>query len=295
MIRAMASVSRRILFALATSESFEQLVRGLPGGERTAYRLALRYVAGRELGHALGCARELAADRISSSVDFFGESVNDAVEAERVTDLYVQLAGALRDAPAGTFLSLDLSHIGVDEAGGAARGRLLKIAEALPAGARLQVGAERADRTDRILEAVIAAARSGAAVSATLAANLKRSPADASRLAEAGVPIRLVKGAYVEHPAIAHAWGERTDLAFLELAHELHASGAELSLGTHDPILREALLHALPGVGVEMLLGVRPDDARALAARNVPVRIYVPYGDGWFRYAMRRLAESRGA
>jgi proline dehydrogenase len=107
------------------------------------------------------------------------------------------------------------------------------------------------------------------------------------------VPIRLVKGAYLEEPAIAHARGEPTDLAFLELAHELHSAGAELALGTHDPVRREALLHALPGTGVEMLLGVRAEDARTLAARNVAVRIYVPYGNNWFRYAMRRLAESR--
>jgi proline dehydrogenase len=60
-------------------------------------------------------------------------------------------------------------------------------------------------------------------------------------------------------------------------------------------VVREALLRALPGVGVEMLLGVREDDARELAQRGVPVRIYVPYGDDWFRYAMRRLAESLGS
>jgi len=103
-----------------------------------------------------------------------------------------------------------------------------------------------------------------------------------------------VKGAYVEQPGIAHAWGETTDLALLELAHELHRGGAELSLGTHDPVLRDTLLYALPDTSVEMLLGVRPEDARALVARNVPVRIYVPYGESWFRYAMRRFAESRG-
>jgi len=131
-------------------------------------------------------------------------------------------------------------------------------------------------------------------VAATLQANLRRSPRDGLMLAEAVVPIRLVKGAYVEPPAVAHAWGDETDIAFAELAHELHRAGAEVSLATHDPVLREALLPAMPGVGVEMLLGVRPDDQAALAARGVPVRVYVPYGDGWFRYAMRRLAESRG-
>jgi proline dehydrogenase len=65
-------------------------------------------------------------------------------------------------------------------------------------------------------------------------------------------------------------------------------------LGTHDPVLREALLRALPNTRIEMLLGVRTDDARALAAAGTGVRIYVPYGEDWFRYAMRRFAESRG-
>ncbi len=50
----------------------------------------------------------------------------------------------------------------------------------------------------------------------------------------------------------------------------------------------------LPGAPVEMLLGVRPEDARALARAGVPVRLYVPFGPGWFRYAMRRVAEARG-
>jgi proline dehydrogenase len=292
----MASVSRRILFALATSERFERLVRARSAGERTAYRLASRYVAGRDREDAFALVRELAAERLSASIDFFGECVSDPVEAGRVTDSYVRLANALAAAPAGTFLALDLSHIGIDDdRGDAAHARFARIVEALPAGARIQVGAEDAERADRILAVVMAAARSGAPLCATVQANLKRSPADARRLAEAGVPIRLVKGAYVERPELVHRWGEETDVAFLELAHELHRGGAELSLATHDPVLREALLHALPGVGIEMLLGVRPDDARTLAARDVPVRVYVAYGEGWFRYAMRRLAESRGA
>ena len=57
-------------------------------------------------------------------------------------------------------------------------------------------------------------------------------------------------------------------------------------------MIREALLPALAGAVVEMLLGVRTDDLEPLAARGVPVRVYVPYGDRWFRYAMRRAAES---
>jgi proline dehydrogenase len=289
----MSSMSRRVLFALATSERFERLVRALPGGEQLAFRRALRYVGGRGREDAFALARRLAAEGIASSIDLFGENVSGAGEADRVAGMYVELARALPQAPPGTFLSLDLSHIGIDEPGVAPRRRLERIAEVLPAGARIQIGAEQAERADRIIEAVLSVARAGLPVSATAQANLKRTPADASRLAEAGVPIRLVKGAYAEDAAVAHAWGEPTDLAFVELAHELDRGGAALALGTHDRVLREALLHSLHDIGVEMLLGVRPADAHGLAARNVPVRIYIPYGPGWFRYTMRRLAESR--
>ncbi len=285
-------MKRRVLFKLATSERFERAVRTAPGGEHVAYRLASRYVAGATADDALATERRLAAQGVLSSIDFFGENVTDAAEADRVADAFVALA---RRIDAGTYLSIDLSHIALDEPGDGARRRLERIAAALPAGARIQVGAEQAARIDRILETVLGVARDGGPVAATIQANLRRSPSDAQRLAEAGVPIRLVKGAYVETPALAHAWGDPTDIAFIELAYALHRAGATVSLGTHDPVIREALLPALPGVTIEMLLGVRTYDLPVLAARGVPVRVYVPYGDRWFRYAMRRVAESRGA
>jgi proline dehydrogenase len=287
---------RRPLFALATSDGLERAVRLSPRSEALAYRLASRYVAGLTAEDAFATASRLAARGVLSSIDFFGERVSDPDEADRVTEAYVSLAARLgSEAPAGTYLSVDLSHLALDEPGGAVRRRLERIAEALPPGAFVQVGAEEAAQADRILETVLAVARASVRVSATLQANLRRSVSDASALVDAGVPIRLVKGAYVESPAVAHAFGEPTNLAFVDLAHSLHRAGATVWLATHDPVLREALLPALPGAGVEMLLGVRPDDQAALAARGIPVRVYMPYGDQWFRYAMRRLAESRGA
>jgi proline dehydrogenase len=291
------SLSRHAVFKLATSEQFERAVRAVPGGVALAYRLASPYIAGATAEDALATARELAGRGVNSSIDFFGENVTDTVEADRVTEEYVRLAGRLTGAPPGTYLSIDLSHIGVDGPAAVLARRLERIASALPAGARVQVGAEQAARTDRILGAVLAVTRAAGAdrsVCATLQANLRRSVRDAGTLAEAGVPIRLVKGAYVESPALAHPWGDATDVAFAELAHALHRAGAEFSLATHDPVLREALLPALPGVGVEMLLGVRSADQAALVARAVRLRVYFPFGDEWFRYAMRRWAESRG-
>jgi proline dehydrogenase len=84
-------------------------------------------------------------------------------------------------------------------------------------------------------------------------------------------------------------------LSYLRLAHRLAESGAQFALATHDGVLREALLAALGPRPVEQLLGVRPAILGDLVARRIPVRVYVPFGNDWFRYWMRRLAESRGA
>jgi proline dehydrogenase len=114
-------------------------------------------------------------------------------------------------------------------------------------------------------------------------------------MAAAGVHVRLVKGAYVEPAQVALPYGEPTDLAFLRYAHWLAEHDVPFVLATHDGVLREALLLALGPRPVEHLLGVRPDVLADLVARGIPVRVYVPFGADWFRYWMRRVAESRGA
>jgi len=129
---------------------------------------------------------------------------------------------------------------------------------------------------------------------ATVQANLLRTPSDADALVQAGVHVRLVKGAYVEATG-AHRFGEPTDLAFLRLGFRLAERGANWSLATHDGRLREALLLAHGTLPVEQLFGVRPEVLDELRARGVPTRVYVPYGPNWYRYWARRVAESRGA
>ena len=94
--------------------------------------------------------------------------------------------------------------------------------------------------------------------------------------------------------AAAHPYGEATDVAFLRLGSQLAHRGAAWSMATHDARLREALLLSHPA-HVEQLLGVRPEALDELRARDVPVRVYVPYGADWFRFWLRRAAESRGA
>jgi proline dehydrogenase len=287
---------RAVLFRLATSERLERVVKASPGGDAAAWRAASRYVAGRSQSEALSCSARLLEQGHGVSIDLFGELVRDPVAADRITDDYRRLARALPPSPADAWLSVDLSHLALDADPSAVAARLDAIVRELPPGRRIQVGAEEADRVPAIVACVLELAGRGLGdrIGATVQANLVRSPADADTLAQAGVHIRLVKGAYLETTG-AHPYGERTDIAYLRLAFRLAGSGAQWSMATHDGRLREAVLLALGTVPVEQLFGVRPETLDDLRDRGIPTRIYVPYGPDWFRYWVRRLAESRGA
>jgi len=290
------AVDRAVLFRLATSERLERIVKAVPGGAAQAWRAASRYVAGRSRAEALTTTVDLLGQGHGISVDLFGELVRDPATADRVTEDYLVLADALPVPPADVWLSVDLSHLAIDTDPAGAADRLATVAAALPSGRRIQVGAEDAARTDAVLGCVLDVAGRGLAdqLGATVQASLLRSERDVDTLTTAGVHVRLVKGAYLE-PTGTHPYGEATDVAYLQLGFRLQAAGAAWSMATHDGRLREALLLALGPVPVEQLLGVRPETLHQLTARGVPTRVYVPYGPDWFRYWLRRLAESRGA
>jgi proline dehydrogenase len=259
-----------------------------------AFRQARRYVAGVDVQAALSTKRALEAQGLSTSIDLFGENLSDDARVEQETLRYLGLVQLLAGHP-DTYVSVDCSHLGLDQDPLACRRRVERIARALAPGSRLQIGAEESWRVDAILDLAQGAASEDLPIMVTVSANLRRSPRDVEALAQARVPVRLVKGAYVEPPHVAHAWGDATDRAFIELAGQLERLRADHSLATHDQAILTRLLASRERAELEFLLGVRPDDARRLARDGHHVRIYVPYGERWFRYYARRVAESIGA
>ena len=266
-----------MLFRVATSERLERAVKAAPFGEAAAWRAASRYVAGRSRGQALATATALLDRGHAVSVDLFGERLSDPGAADRVVEDYVELAGALPPPVSEAWLSVDLTHLALDTDARAVADRLTIIARALPAGRRVQVGAEDAVRSDAIVACVLDVAARGLAdrLGATVQANLLRSRADVDALADAGVHVRLVKGAYLEATG-AHPHGEATDVAFLRLGFRLAERGASWAMATHDGRLREALLLAHGPVTVEQLFGVRPEVLDELHARGIPTRSTSP-------------------
>ena len=230
------------------------------------------------------------------SVDLFGERVSDPAVADEVLEDYLGLVAALPPPPADVWLSVDLSHLALSAGAEAAATRLAAIANALPAGRRVQVGAEEAALTDQVNACVLAVAADGLAdrLGATVQANLVRSPADADALAGAGVHVRLVKAPTSRQPA-------PTDTASRPTSPSCNSASGSLSVarrGLWPPTTAVCVKHCSSRTG-----RCRSSSCSACARRRcdelhdrgVPTRVYVPYGAEWFRYWMRRLAESRGA
>ena len=291
----MTKLSRRLLYAAAGSPGLSGLVLRTAPLALAARRAADRYLGGETLEQALVTIERLHLEGFATAVDVFGEAVTNRERVEETVACYVRVNRELRRLEPAVNLWVDLSNLGLDISRKLCLESVERIAETLPEGARLQLRAHDSSRTERILEIALGLAADGAPVTATLQARLRRSAGDADRLMAAKVPILLVKGTTVEPRVVAYPWGEQTDVAFIRLAHEIHASGTALAIGTHDPVIREALLATFDDIGVEMLLGVRPDDGRELLRRGRRVRIYIPFGPDWVRYWLRRLGEARGA
>jgi proline dehydrogenase len=288
-------LTRRVLYAAANSGRLGTLVSRAPPLAGVARRAAGRYLGGETLAEALGTLDRLHTQGFATAIDSFGEAVIDRRRIDETVAEYLRINRELAALEPPVNVWVDLSNLGLDISRELCLRSVERIVETRPGGALLQVRAHDSSRTDRILDIALALAAGGAPIMPTLQAHLRRSPEDASRLIAAKVPVLLVKGTTIEPPDVAFPWGEQTDVAFLTLAHQLHAGGAQLAIGTHDPVVREALLAALDGVQVEMLLGVRPEDGRDLLRRGHRVRVYVPFGRDWFRYWLRRLGEARGS
>jgi proline dehydrogenase len=135
-------------------------------------------------------------------------------------------------------------------------------------------------------------------VGVVLQAYLYRTPADAERLIALGARVRLCKGAYLEPPSVAYPHKRDVDAAYARVAERLMAEGVYPALATHD----ERLIRHLQSVArqrriaperfeLQMLYGIRRDLQLRLAEQGYNVRVYLPFGDQWYPYLMRRLAE----
>lgn len=260
-----------------------------------------RFVAGVSTEHAVTAATALAAENLSVTLDYLGESVVDEAGAEATVRAYLDLLACLTEEGLASRaeVSVKLSAVGqqLDEKLALAHASRI-CAAAHQAGTTITLDAEDHTLTDSTLRVHAELRRSWPLTGAVVQAQLHRTLDDCRSLGAQGARVRLCKGAYAEPPEVAFRSSADVARSFVRCANLLLAGPGYPMFATHDPRLidivgQRARWYGRPPGSYEyqMLYGVRPAEQRRLAAAGATVRVYLPYGSDWYAYLTRRLAE----
>lgn len=263
-------------------------------------RLTSRFVAGQTLTEGIRVLERLSKERISGTLDFLGENVTSLDEATKSRDSYVSALAEIQRANLAATVSIKLTQFGLDFSEEACRNNVVTLLERAAAiRSRVEIDMESSEYTDRTLRMVTELHdRFPGHVRAVIQAYLYRSESDIRMLSERKIPVRLCKGAYREPPSVAFPHKADVDANYEKLMKLLLNEGTYPAIASHDEnMIRQALRHVqeqkIPRDRFEfqMLYGIRRDLQRQLVAQDFWLRLYVPYGDAWYPYFMRRLAE----
>jgi proline dehydrogenase len=289
---------RRVLFHLSESARARNFVVSHPFA-RGASR---RFVAGETLDEAVAVIDRLAGEGYFAVLNHLGERITEPHEAEAATRDYLDALDRLRGrSPArDCYVSVKLTQLGLDFDRQIAIGHLRRILEAAgPQGTFIRVDMEHSSYVDATLDILEQMRAEGhERLGAVIQTYLYRSEADVDRLLRLGVPVRLVKGAYMEPPDIAYPHMADVNANFLRIQQRLLRDRAHHAIATHDEQLVRAAVDQARAEGItadrfefQFLYGIRRDLQARLAADGWRVRLYVPYGTHWYPYFMRRMAE----
>jgi len=286
---------RQTLLFLSRRKELEEFLTHNP----LARQASRRFVAGETRAEALAVTRELNRQGFKVTLDYLGEEVSDPRQAEAAAEEY---AGAVEEAAAAgleTGISVKLSHLGIRIDADLARRNLLQVAERAAAVKRfVRVDMEGSDLTEKTIEIVRGINRRTGNVGTVIQSYLRRSSEDIDVLNREKIPVRLVKGAYLEPKEIAFQEPGEVDLYFMRLVEALMRAGTRPAIATHDERLIDYAIDIAFIFGLEpddyefqLLYGVGRDLQERLRQEGYRVRVYLPYGEDWFGYFMRRLAE----
>ena len=265
-----------------------------------------RYVAGESVPDAVTVASELRTTNRLATIDYLGEDTTDAVQAATTRDTYVHLLDLLAEADLTAYgaaeVSVKLSAIGQAlpaDGDAIALENARAICEAAQAaGTTVTLDMEDHTTTDRTLATLHALREDFPWVGAVLQSYLHRTEADCRDLATAGSRVRLCKGAYKEPASVAFQDGDDVDLSYVRCLKVLMAGDGYPMVASHDPRLID-IAAALAGhhgrapdsYEFQMLLGIRMNEQKRIADRGHQMRVYVPFGEDWYGYLVRRMAE----
>jgi proline dehydrogenase len=266
-------------------------------------RAVRRFMPGETLADALAAALPLQAAGLATLYTRLGENLEHVDEADEVAAHYIDAIDRIVAAGITGEVSVKPTQLGLDLDPELCFGHLVRIAEhAAAAGSYLWIDMEGSAYTDATIALYERLRAVQPRTGICLQAYLRRTASDIERLRPLDPAIRLVKGAYDEKESIAYRNRRNVDSNFVGLAVSFLVEGRgrsiRLGLGTHDVALIEQIAEQVQAAGidrggfeVEMLYGVRTDQQFRLAKAGYRVQTLIAYGEHWYPWYMRRLAE----
>jgi proline dehydrogenase len=287
---------RNALIHLSESRRVRRIATNAPG----ARSLARRFVAGETIADGITAARRLDEAGFKGTLDYLGESVTSRDEAIAAADTYIALIDRIADARLDANVSLKLTQMGQDIDDAFLRenvGRVLDRARTHDMFVRFDMESSAyTQRTIDFFRRIWDEGYQNAGI--VLQSYLYRSAQDVALANQLGARVRLCKGAYQEPPEIAFQDMRDVDANFIALMRSLLSDGNYPGIATHDEAMIDATRewaaqHAIPHSAFEfqMLYGVRRDLQHELLRAGYNLRVYVPFGEAWYPYLMRRMAE----
>ena len=284
---------RQVILAASRSGSMRRLVENAPVSKQVVHR----FVPGASVDDAVRASRELIGSGRLVTLDHLGEDTTDKAMAQATVGAYVTLLDALGDLTQDgqAEVSVKLSAVGqtIDEKLALDNARVI-CDKAASRRTTDTLDMEDHTTTDSTLGILRELRQDFPGTGAVVQAYLHRTEADCKDLAYAGSRVRLCKGAYKEPSSVAYQGKEDVDASYVRCLEVLMTGDGYPMVATHDP----AMITAAKRLGrtrgtyeFQMLYGIRPTEQQKLADEGETMRVYVPYGDEYYGYFMRRLAE----
>ena len=294
------SIARKLLLAMSTNAWLRERAT------KTAFvrRSVSTFMPGERLEDAMAAAAAQQARSVATIFTKLGENVTSAAEAEEVTRHYLEVLDKIQAAGLNAQISVKPTQLGLDLDKARCFENLERLIERAEARNNLVwIDMESSPYVDPTLDLFRRARARSPRVGIALQAYLYRTAKDVESLVPLGSAIRLVKGAYLEPASVAYPKKADVDENFYTLACRLLAEDAQraggmLHIATHDPRLADRLAafidaHRVPKTAYEyaMLYGIQRPLQQRLVAAGRPLRVLIAYGEYWFPWYMRRLAE----
>ena len=263
-------------------------------------RIASRYVAGETLEDALRTVARLNAEGCMATLDVLGEDVTRREETEQTVRDYERALSAIAERGLDSNVSVKLTALGLKLDPAECRLQFWRIVDAARERHNfVRIDMEDSSVTEETIRIFLESRQRYPRVGLVLQAYMRRSAADAERVAAVKANVRVCKGIYVEPPSVAFQDPEEIRTSYMAVVERLLAEGCYVGIATHDPILIERSLDLIDGLRLrpeayefQMLLGVAGELRRRLVAQGHRLRVYVPYGEAWYAYSVRRLKEN---